>query len=127
MMFVTNPVYLSLSLPVILSILIAHWIADFIAQTDQMAKNKSTSNKWLISHVMTYGITMGFLMVIMLSKVPIIWLLVNTVAHGATDYVTSRITSRLWKANEVHWFFVVVGLDQLIHMMTMFITAAYLI
>jgi Protein of unknown function (DUF3307) len=125
-MFITNPEYLVLPMPIILAILVAHWIADFIAQTDQMAKNKSTSNKWLISHVITYGATMGLLMIIMLTKFPLVWLVVNTLAHGATDYVTSRITSRLWKANEVHWFFVVVGLDQLIHMMTMFITAAYL-
>lgn len=115
-----------ISLQVILVILFAHWVADFIAQTDQMAKNKSTSNKWLISHVSTYGLVMGLIILVTLGSISLIWLAINTVAHGATDYVTSRITSRLWKAGETHWFFVVVGFDQLVHMATMFVTAAYL-
>jgi hypothetical protein len=115
-----------ISLQLVLAILFAHWVADFIAQTDQMAKNKSTSNKWLISHVSTYGLVMGLILFIILGKISIIWLAVNTVAHGATDYVTSRVTSRLWRAGETHWFFVVVGFDQLVHMATMFVTAVYL-
>lgn len=115
-----------ISLQVVLVILFAHWVADFIAQTDQMAKNKSTSNKWLISHVSTYGLVMGLIILVTFGSISLIWLAINTVAHGATDYVTSRITSRLWKAGETHWFFVVVGFDQFVHMATMFVTAAYL-
>ena len=52
-----------------------------------------------------------------------IWLLagaafaiVNAVLHFATDWCTSRVTKRLWLAEQRHWFFVVIGLDQSIHM-----------
>jgi len=43
----------------------------------------------------------------------------NGVLHFATDFVTSRITSRLWYQQREHDFFVMVGLDQLIHQITL--------
>jgi hypothetical protein len=48
--------------------------------------------------------------------------LANAAAHCVTDYVTSRITRRLWAQKRVHDFFVVIGLDQAIHMATMVAT-----
>jgi shikimate 5-dehydrogenase len=44
---------------------------------------------------------------------------VNGFPRFATDCVTSRITSRLWQQQREHGFFVVVGLDQLIHQVTL--------
>lgn len=35
--------------------------------------------------------------------------------HFTQDAVTSRINSRLWAAKKVHWFFVGIGADQLLH------------
>jgi hypothetical protein len=35
--------------------------------------------------------------------------------HFVTDAITSRINSRLWAAKNVHWFFVGIGADQLLH------------
>ena len=37
------------------------------------------------------------------------------ITHFVIDGITSRITSKLWKANNMHWFFVIVGFDQLLH------------
>lgn len=98
-------------------LLITHFIADFICQTDQMAQNKSWSNEWLTKHVLVYilpFVLMGFF-------IPIspLFLIINFVGHWCTDYVSSRMSSALWKRGKIHWFFVVVGADQLIHALTL--------
>jgi len=91
-----------------------HFLADFILQTDRMALNKSHSFKWLSVHAATYGIP--FLL--------IGWkyAIINAAYHWCVDAVTSRCTSYLWQKNERHWFFVVIGLDQSIHMTCLFLT-----
>lgn len=95
-----------------------HWVADFVLQTDTMAKNKSTSNKWLLSHVSVYTIPFFIFG----------WkfALVNGAAHFVTDYFTSRINSRLYKAGKIHEFFVGVGFDQAVHATTLVLTLEYL-
>ena len=119
---------LTATLPIstILAILFSHWLADFVGQSDEMAKNKSTSNFWLLVHIAVYGSFMSVMMVVTTSTLSLEWLAINLVLHGITDYFTSRLNTRLWKAGEVHWFFVSVGFDQLIHMVTLLVTAAYL-
>lgn len=96
-----------------------HFVADFILQTDKMATNKSTSEKWLAIHVAVYTI-------------PFFWFgwyfaVMNGVAHYITDYFSSKASSYMWKKKEVHWFFVIVGFDQAIHISTLLITYELLI
>lgn len=122
-----------------LSLLIVHFVADFLFQTDKMALNKSKSNEWLTKHALVYATPFalwGFTFAV-----------VTFLTHWATDYITSRCTSKLfffrndaldgcdpplqtewrlvpWKR---HWFFVVIGLDQLIHFTTLALTYRLLI
>lgn len=86
-----------------------HWLADFVCQTDKMAKGKSKSNKWLSFHILTYT------MILLIPFGPR-YALVNGAVHFCVDYITSRITSKLWAKGQVHNFFVVIGIDQAIHM-----------
>lgn len=95
-------------------ILVVHWIADFICQTDKMAQNKSTSFKWLSSHVSVYTL----IMMVFGWK----YALTNGVLHLCIDFFTSRATSFLWKKNDRHNFFVVIGLDQLLHTACLILT-----
>ena len=98
----------------VLLILLAHWFADFVCQSDWMAQNKSKRVWPLIAHISVYTLV--------LTPLSWKWALVNGLAHMAVDAVTSRVNSKLWAAKQVHWFFVSVGFDQLVHTVTLIAT-----
>jgi hypothetical protein len=137
-----------LSMLMIVQILFAHWVSDFVLQTHWMATNKSKNWLALGSHVLTYTAALGFLMMtlsLVMSNLAIaydlpnsvifemtpyafaLWVAVNGVLHFVTDAVTSRITSKLWAKGDAHNFFVVIGLDQMIHYLCLFGTMILLI
>lgn len=118
-----------------LSLLATHFVGDFLLQSDQMALNKSKSDRWLLLHVLVYSACF----------LPWGWrfALVTFVLHLLTDFVTSRITSRLWFFKPVgisnpprlyapcvpnyrHWFFVAIGADQLLHYVALALTWRFL-
>ena len=107
---------LSLQIPLVL--LLVHTIADFFLQTDWMAVNKSKNWLALFTHVLVYSLCFS------------IWglqfFLITFATHFVTDAVTSRVTSKLWAANQRHWFFVTIGVDQLCHFTTLTLTYSYL-
>lgn len=106
-----------------LSLLVIHFVADFLFQTDSMALKKSTSNEWLALHALVYSAC--FL------PFGLVFALITFVTHFWVDYYTSRCTSKLWfidlyeseecglmatvKDWKRHWFFVMIGFDQLLH------------
>jgi hypothetical protein len=99
-----------------LELIWTHFIADFVFQTDKMALNKSKSDKWLAIHSLIYGLCFifwGWKYVIILS-----------LAHFGIDRVTSRIESFLWKRDARHWFFVVIGFDQALHLSILVLLAS---
>lgn len=117
---------------IVIIILLMHWIGDFLLQTDWQAKNKSKNSLALMEHVFTYmsiwfvpilfvyftgaesyvgwGGNMGFFPVITL------------VIHAIQDYFTSRLNTKLWNEGKVHWFFVSIGFDQLLHFIQLLLT-----
>lgn len=113
-----------------LALLTVHWFADFVLQTHWQATNKSKRNDALLAHVVTYTAVLGFAstaVAIILRPgsglfVPVMFTLGNGVLHFATDYVTSRASSKLYAKQDWHNFFVVIGFDQLIHQTTLAIT-----
>lgn len=111
-------------LVIISLLLVTHFIGDFILQTDEQAKGKSSSNLTLFQHICTYIIpfaVLGFIVPISFA-----FLLVNAVLHFCTDWCTSRITKKLWAEGKVHNFFVTIGADQLIHALTLIWTYEWL-
>ena len=96
-----------------------HLFADFFLQTDKMATSKSGSAKWLSIHVSVY--TVPFLVLLGWQ-----FALLNAALHWATDFFSSRATSYLWKKNERHWFFAVIGIDQAVHMTCLVLTIPFI-
>ena len=101
---------------IIMYLLATHWVADFVLQSDKMAKGKSTSNKWLGIHVLVYAVCF-------IPSLSIGFVLLNGAIHFVVDWFTSRQSSRLWAEGRVHDFFVVIGFDQLIHALTLIVLA----
>jgi hypothetical protein len=124
---------MTISVPILLILLLAHWFADFVMQNDEMAINKSSSNQALMSHIGAYtcmmffavGFLLGFNNVSLL--LGLVFLFVNAAAHFVTDYVTSRITSKQWKAGDRHGFFVTIGFDQFLHVAVLVLSWVFII
>ena len=117
-----------------LALMLSHWIADFLCQSDWMAQNKSKSWKALLLHTLTYSTVVSALftsyMAIQGFEITLMLFLqfwfITFISHTATDYVTSRWTSKLWQQKEIHWFFVIIGFDQLMHYLQLLLTFDYL-
>ena len=74
-----------------------HFIGDFVLQSKYMALNKSKRITPLLLHCIVYSL-------------PFLWFgwifaFWACLLHFPVDYVSSKITSKLWEAKEVHWFF----------------------
>ena len=97
----------------IVAVLIAiHFVADFVLQSDWMARNKSKDNKALLLHVSVYSIPF----MVLISP---LYGVINGILHFGIDYFTSRLSGRLWARGEVHNFFVIIGFDQLLHALSL--------
>lgn len=108
-------------------LLVAHFLADFVFQSDWMALNKSHDWDALWIHIGTYMATIMGILIFTL-PFPGYWPVnlffgVNFIAHFVQDAITSRVSARLWQAQKRHWFFVNIGVDQLLHYVTLFATA----
>lgn len=132
----------------ILLLLALHFVGDFLCQSDWMAINKSKRWGVLALHCAIYAALFFF----MPNVGPRIFVFIGVTfaTHFVTDAVTSRITSALWFImlyprtdyspvyygaypfyarvidGRRHWFFVVIGADQLIHVYTLILTWQWL-
>jgi len=119
----------------VLYILIVHWFADFVLQTHHMSTRKSTSNYYLTMHVTIYSFVTIFLWSLLFPFTELtvsfngflLSLVSIFVMHWITDYFTSRWTSRLYKEERFHDFFVVIGFDQVLHYTQLLLTFNYLL
>ncbi len=115
----------------ILSILLIHWFADFVLQTDKQAKGKSKNWNDLLNHTGTYSLVWFipiFVMIYFYHYNSYLWVfpIITFACHTITDYFTSRLNSKLWAEGKVHNFFVSVGFDQWLHYAQLFTTYWFL-
>lgn len=112
-----------------MGLLLVHWFADFVLQTHWQAQNKSKRNDALARHVFVYtGVLACWTVGAFGPSISWLWfVMVNGLLHFCTDYCTSRWSSRLYAKQDWHNFFVVIGLDQLIHQFTLALTMVWLL
>lgn len=127
-----------MTLTVIFSVLLVHWVADFILQTHKQAQGKSKNWGDLLAHTLTYSTMWVFascLLIGLINKTQTTqWYVLHSlafggitfVAHTITDYFTSRLNAKLWAKGDVHNFFVSVGFDQILHYVQLFLTLYFL-
>lgn len=142
------------------ALLVTHFVADFVCQTHWQASNKSKDNDALGRHVASYTAVLAVTSIILFGPDGATgsFVMVNGALHFATDYFTSRWSSRhfgmairdthramsyadnlgvppdaanmrimgLDPGRHYHNFFVVIGLDQLIHGVTLAATLWWL-
>jgi len=112
----------------ILLLLFAHTIADFVLQSREVAKGKSGSNYVLFKHVAIYTVGLCVVGPFLASPGPwMAFLAVNAVAHFATDWITSRLTTHFWKKEQYHHFFTTIGFDQFAHVCALLISYTVLL
>ena len=117
----------------LVELMFLHFFSDFVLQSNWMATNKSKSQKALMIHCTIYGLPF-----LIFGSVSFVCYLIIT--HYFVDFVTSRITSKLFKEwydyqitdvksgpiktmetamgiepPTLHNFFVVIGFDQFLH------------
>lgn len=119
------------------SLLLVHFVGDFLLQSNWMAINKSKKLEALTIHCLIYAACFfywGWQFALLT-----FWL------HFITDFFTSRLTTKLWfielekPTSELryslyddefiakvgttrHWFFVAIGFDQLLHALSLGLT-----
>ena len=100
----------------IITLIWIHWFADFILQSDVVAKGKSDSYRLLAWH----GVVYMFPFVIAFG-----WpfAVVSGILHICVDSITSLLTAYIYPRSR-HWFFVMIGLDQAIHITLLLIVFA---
>lgn len=112
-----------ISISVLFWLLVTHWVADFVFQTDWMARNKSSSNLPLFVHVCVYSLILIPFAVSYIPSYAVAWFIVfNMSLHFVVDYHTSRLTSKLGAAGKYgsktvpnFGMFSIIGLDQMLH------------
>lgn len=104
-------------------------------QTRWQANNKSSNNWALASHVLIYslGMTLGLIhssgtleFYVSINSL-LLFTALNFVTHFVTDYFTSRATSKAHKEGNEKRFFNIIGLDQLIHQITLITILNYIL
>lgn len=117
-----------MELSTILLILLIHWCGDFCIQTHEQSQAKSTDMVQLFYHVGTYTLVWIIGSYCMLGDWgdAILFGMITFGCHFWTDFITSRIGKFYWNKGDIHNGFVIVGFDQILHYIQLFLTYIWL-
>jgi len=105
-------------------ILVMHFFADFALQTHEQAINKYKCREHLFFHVMTYSLTWMCASMFFLDSVFQIgaFFIITFICHWVTDAITSNMSKPFFDKKDFHNGFVVVGFDQVLHYVQLYLT-----
>lgn len=122
-----------------ITVLVTHFISDFLLQPREMAKNKSSSFYWLFLHgtitFISFIVALSFLFPF---SYAVVFACLNALIHMGIDACIWRgykysVIKRFKKEElegfeywEDSWFYHTIGFDQMLHMLT-FILVAYIL
>lgn len=116
----------------IFSIIVIHWIADFVMQDEKWALGKSKNWKDLLSHTMTYSfmwiVGLGLFIPTLMALPLFYFVIITFICHTTTDYFTSRVVSKRFTDKYLggpipnFGAFSIIGFDQVLHYVQLFIT-----
>lgn len=126
-----------ISLNIISFILLSHLLSDFVLQSRNQGRKKSTNIFWLLTHVLIYSMTTTFFWWLLDLNYEIkssinysIIFFMIFITHGMTDFVTSKLSNFAYlkmqnqnkQINEFwEWiFWLIIGIDQTIHIISLF-------
>lgn len=131
-------------------LMVLHYVADFLLQPREMGKKKSSEPKWLAGHlliqflcflpftgwkfalancvvhgVIDWNIWRGYKLLAayrIMNKVDPLGLIRKqyTVEEAMKEHPAVKEEVLNWKFYEDHWFYATIGLDQLLHMLTLY-------
>ena len=108
----------------LLFILIVHFFADFVLQTHDQAINKYKCKEHLISHVLTYSLTWLVACMFWITnpwKIGL-FVIITFFFHWVTDALTSNMAKSYFDKKDYHNGFVVIGFDQILHYIQLYLT-----
>lgn len=116
-------------------LVVSHWICDFIFQAEEWANSKSYSLKGLLKHTFTYSILMTVSWFFFLeNRSNILWFFgITLITHTLTDFFTSKLVAKKFAdkyyGSPIPNFgaFTTIGLDQVIHYITLLLTLHFFI
>lgn len=87
-----------IDIKIIIAILVIHWIADFLCQTDKMAQGKSKNWSDLLEHTLLYSLIFLIFSLFLFKcdavSCSLFWL-ITFICHTVTDYFTSKLIQTL--------------------------------
>lgn len=118
-----------LTLFTVLYLIGMHWVADFLFQSTKMATNKNDKNTALLAHTLLYSFIMTLSLISFSADFNVFSLSlffgITFCCHTIQDRITSRLTKKqfaIGNFNGVTGAFTIIGFDQLLHYIQIFLT-----
>lgn len=100
-------------------LVVKHFIADFILQTDKMVQEKGTYGApGGLHHSLWHGLLTAFIFFPVIGSVMLVLKIgfIDAVCHYHIDWAKMNITRKYTPANQEFWFWL--GVDQMLHYLT---------
>lgn len=118
-----------------ITLIVAHYIGDFILQPRWMGTGKSSSFKILIQHILIYSLTITLIVTLTsvlfnnfeLTNLLQLFIFVF-IGHIGVDFWTSKLSSKIYETylltndtDDMYSFWCIIGLDQTLHIIHLYL------